>query len=92
MLVPTITVICRILSRMKFSIYYYFRWKLLKNSLDFIKKSKKLAFTLDENKNDLFHIINEEIRKEIIKTQGSEFDLYLKGLFFRDFSIESILF
>ena len=76
-------------------VYYNFRWKLLKNSLDFIKKSKKLAFfnsTLDENKNDLFHIINEEIRKEIIKTQGSEFDLYLKGLFFRDFSIESILF
>ena len=92
MLVPTITVICRILSRIKFSTYYNFRWKLLKNSLDFIKKSKKLAFTLDENKNDLFHIINEEIRKEIIKTQGSEFDLYLKGLFFRDFSIESILF
>ena len=65
---------------------YYFRWKVVKNSLDFIKKSKQLVrTTVPDSHQDIHDILNEDMREEILTVMGSEFDLYLRGLFYRDF-------
>ena len=59
----------------------------MKHSLDFIKKSKqwvgKEAIPMKE-------ILTEELRNEILRTQGEVFDLYLQGLLYRDFANETI--
>ena len=62
-----------------------FRWKLVKNSLDFIKKSKQLTQGQGDSIQD---ILTLELRNEILRTKGEEFDLYLQGLLLRDFSNE----
>ena len=62
-----------------------FRWKLVKNSLDFIKKSKQLTQGKGDSIQD---ILTLELRNEILRTKGEEFDLYLQGLLLRDFSNE----
>ena len=59
--------------------------------MDFIKKSRQLAECLEEAKtDDIFDIVNEDMIKEIINIHGSEFDLYLKGLFYRDFTLDKL--
>ena len=65
----------------------YFRWKLVKHSLDFIKKSKQLA---GKNAIQMNEILTLDLRNEILRTQGEEFDLYLRGLLFRDFANETV--
>ena len=54
--------------------------------MDFIKKSKQFAggkaFQMRE-------ILTFELRNEILRIQGEEFDLYLRGLLFRDFANET---
>ena len=35
-------------------------------------------------------ILTLELRNEILRTQGEEFDLYLQGLLYRDFANETI--
>ena len=62
-----------------------FRWKLVKNSLDFIKKSKQLTKGQGDSIQD---ILTLELRNEIIRIKGEEFDLYLQGLLLRDFTNE----
>ena len=69
----------------------------MKDSLDFIKKSKQLARiqTIKKELNNeqtikMKEILTLELRNEILRTQGEEFDLYLQGLFFRDFANETI--
>ena len=62
-----------------------FRWKLVKNSLDFIKKSKQLTQGQGDSIQD---ILTLELRNEILRTNGEEFDLYLRGLLLREFSNE----
>ena len=65
---------------------FFLRWKLVKHCLDFIKRSKLLARRHQIQMKD---ILTLELRNEILRTQGEEFDLYLKGLTFRDFSNEA---
>lgn len=66
----------------------------MKNTLDFIKKSKQLVVTdmdlVKSGDNDIRNILSVAMRRDIITTQGDEFDLYLKGLFYRDFDIPTI--
>ena len=62
-----------------------FRWKLVKNSLDFIKKSKQLTKGQGDSIQD---ILTLEFRNEILRIKGEEFDLYLQGLLLRDFTNE----
>ena len=59
----------------------------MKHSLDFIKKSKQLALKQSIQMKD---ILTLELRNEILRTQGEEFDLYLQGLLYRDFANETI--
>lgn len=59
----------------------------MKHSLDFIKKSKQLA---GRQAIEMGEILTLELRNEILRTQGEEFDLYLQGLLFRDFANETI--
>ena len=71
----------------------YCRWKVVKNSLDFIKKSKQLiGTTVPDSHQDIHDILNEQMREEILRVMGSEFDLYLRGLFYRDFEAGTINF
>ena len=71
----------------------YCRWKVVKNSLDFIKKSKQLIGTsVPDNHQDIHDILSEQMREEILRVMGSEFDLYLRGLFYRDFEAGTINF
>ena len=71
----------------------YCRWKVVKNSLDFIKKSKQLiGTTVPDSHQDIHDILNEQMREEILRVMGSEFDLYLRGLFYRDFDAGTINF
>ena len=67
--------------------WVYCRWKLLKHSLDFIKKSKQLA---GKQTIQMKEILTLEMRNEILRTQGEVFDLYLQGLLYRDFANETI--
>ena len=39
--------------------------------------------------NSMQTILTCELRNEILRTQGEEFDLYLRGLRFRDFANET---
>ena len=65
----------------------------MKNSLDFIKKSKQLiGTTVPDSHQDIHDILNEQMREEILRVMGSEFDLYLRGLFYRDFEAGTINF
>ena len=65
------------------------RWKMVKNSLIFIKGTKeiiekKALFAYSDN----FHIdeiLTADMKQEICKILGPEVDLYLYGLRFRDF-------
>ena len=60
----------------------------MRNTLEFIKKSKDL--TCEKEEDDLIpleEILTEEIQQEILREQGPEFDLYLKGLRFRNFNL-----
>ena len=59
----------------------------MKHSLDFIKKSKQLA---GKQAIPMKDILTEELRNEILRTQGDVFDLYLRGLLYRDFANETI--
>ena len=44
----------------------------------------------DADYNDIKSILTEDMRREIINSQGPEFDIYLRGIFYRDFDIKSI--
>ena len=59
----------------------------MKHSLDFIKRSKEFA---GENAIQINEILTLDLRNEILRTQGEEFDLYLRGLLFRDFANETV--
>ena len=65
------------------------KWKVVKNSLIFIKNSKAI---LEEKNEALFQttfdmdeILTEELKKEICEVHGIEFDLYLHCLRWRNF-------
>ena len=76
-----------------FSLLILYRWKLVKNTLEFIKKSRDLAETKDDFDNPpIESILTDEIQKEILRIQGPEFDLYLKGLRYRNFDSEKKMF
>ena len=65
------------------------KWKVVKNMVIFIKKSKEVVEEREQEiasvNFDIDDILTEELKQEIIEVQGSEFDLYLKGLRFRNF-------
>lgn len=65
----------------------------MKNTLDFIKKSKEMTggeYDSDNDYNDIRTVLTEDLRLDIINRQGPEFDIYLKGLFYRDFDTKTI--
>ena len=68
-------------------IVIYFRWKLVKHSLDFIEKSKQLA---GKNAIQMNEILTLDLGNEILRTQVEEFDLYLRGLLYWDFASETV--
>ena len=64
------------------------RWKLVKNTLEFIKKSKDFAYeNEDDDQTPIEDILTEEMQQEILRDQGPEFDLYLKGLRYRNYNL-----
>ena len=62
---------------------------MVKNTIIFIKNSKEVVEEREQAiasvNYDIDDILTEELKQEIIEVQGSEFDLYLKGLRFRNF-------
>ena len=54
----------------------------------FRRKRKDLEVTKGSQGNSMQNILTCELRNKILKTQGEEFDLYLRGLRFRDFANE----
>ena len=70
-------------------LFQFLRWKLVKNTMEFIKKSKDLAETKEDFYNPPIEaILTDDIQQEILRIHGSEFDLYLKGLRYRNFDSE----
>ena len=56
--------------------------------MNFRWKSKDLEVTKGSQGNSIRNILTCELRNEILRTQGEEVDLYLRGLLFRDFANE----
>ena len=65
------------------------KWKMVKNSIIFIRKNKDLEeaghHSVDHDVFDIDDILTDELKEEIFKLQGQEFDLYLNGLRWRNF-------
>ena len=76
-----------------FSLFkFFFRWKLVKHTMEFIMKSKDLAEKKDFDSPPIEAILTDDLQQEIMRIHGAEFDLYLKGLRYRNFDSEKKFF
>ena len=65
----------------------------MKNTMEFIMKSRDLVETKEDFDNPPIEaILTDEIQQEILRIHGPEFDLYLKGLRYRNFDSEKKMF
>ena len=61
--------------------------------MEFIIKSRDLVETKEDfDYPPIEAILTDEIQQEILKIHGGEFDLYLKGLRYRNFDSEKKMF
>ena len=61
--------------------------------MEFIMKSRDLVETKEDFDNPPIEaILTDEIQQEILRIRGPEFDLYLKGLRYRNFDSEKKMF
>ena len=60
------------------------RWNLIKNTITFINRSKEVVKASGEYEWSMADILTEDLKLEICRLQGVEFDLYLNCLATRD--------